>query len=111
MPARVAVPVAVVGEGDAGRQGPDSASATPTGTPGVEVIVKEPAVPTANVAVGALLTAGASSTVRSERLRDRRTDAVVSVDHDRPCAAGTGGGSAGEGGGAIAVVGEGDAAG
>ena len=73
-----------------------------TGKPDV-VIVNVPAIPAVNVVSAALVIEGVSSTVRSKRLRRRRTDAVVRGDGQGIAAAGGGRGRSGQSCGAVAV--------
>ena len=68
-------------------------------------------MPTVNVVVSALVMAGAWSTVSVKVWVASGADAVGGGDGQRVGAAGAGGRRAGEGGGAVAVVHEGDPAG
>ena len=108
MPARVAVPlplsVKVTPDGSA----PDSVNAA-VGLP-VVVTENDPAVPTVKVVEVALVMAGAvgaALTVRVKLWVALRADPVGRRDRDRVAAVGPGRRGAGQGGRAVAVVGEG----
>ncbi len=110
VPARVAVPlplsVKVTPEGRV----PVALIATLPAPPAV-VTVNDPAVPTTKVAWSALVIAGDSTTVSVKDWVARCAGAVGRGDRDRVLPGGAGGRGAGQGGGAVAVVGEADAGG